>query len=811
MIFCCFVFNNATAQINYQWAKAIHSGSPGPDAGKSTVVDDSGNVYVTGQFDLSMSEPAEFNPFGTSGSVLLTNLGKSCFVAKYGADGNCVWAGSLGLTSGIGYAGGMSIAVDGAHNVYVLGVYKGAVDFDPNLSSEHSLISQAGTQDCFFAMYNASGVFQWVKAFGGSGEEWGMGITADGSGAVYVTGFFNSPTASFFDESGSPTNTQTNSAGGQNNIFIAKYNNSGALQWANSYGSTGDDEALDIAIGANDNWVTITGYFQDTVDFGGGITRFATGSKDAFFAKYATGDGSLGYPFHILGQNASVASGTSVAMDNSSIYIGGIFKDTINFTDTLGGPILKSLGSVGRQDVFFTKYEISHSLDFANNIKCVSSSDSIISSDIVVDNSGFIYLAGAFGGGADFNPMGGGDILNSSGNLDIFFAKYDGSSGIEKWAKKMGSIKKDMGYGIAVDTSENVYLTGNFGDTVNFDPNGTANRICTDPNNIIDGTDLFIAKYNQGTSTIMGTVTYNGLSVNYGNNKVNLYTQTLGDGNAAMHLVETAEITNGGYSFFYVPTGNYILLAIIEENSNYYPGAIPTYSDSVTFWDQAQHIITTPNQIFYADIVMQYSILPPGDAKVGGRVTGENGFDRTVKPIAGIPIGLEGDPGSIIIANTVTNDQGYYSFKDLSADTCYKIYVNIPGLPIISNYHACPPSSDSIMTLNFVADSSSIDTVSHLANSVLQVAASKTKILLYPNPSMGYTTIEFTMAESNWVHIEAYNLIGEKVTELINEQKQAGIVKLGFNAADKGLKAGVYLLKIKIGDETITKKIIQTE
>ncbi len=822
LIFCMLLsgiaFNNVIAQINYQWVKAIHAGSPGEDIGKSTVVDDLGSIYVTGRFEASLSDPADFNPFGTNGPVNLLNKGKSCFVAKYSADGNCEWAGSIGPTITFGGgAVGMSIAVDAAHNVYVLGVFEGTVDFDPNTSSVHPLTSQNLGQDCFFAKYNSSGIFQWVKAFGGSSEEWGTGITVDGSDGVYVTGFFNSPTASFYGESGSPSNQQWDSTGGQNNIFLAKYNSSGVCQWANSFGGTGDDRAMDIAIGGNDYWVTITGYFQNTVDFGEGTTRTALGSKDAFFSKYATGNGSLGYPFHILGQNGSVASGTSVTMDNSSIYIGGVFKDFIKFTDTLGGPVLKTLGSIGKQDIFFTKYEISHELDFANSIKCGSATDSAFVSDIAIDPSGFIYLTGAFNGSAQFNPAGG-DILNSSGNLDIFFAKYGDSLVGEVWAKSMGSIRKDVGYGIAVDNSENVYLTGSFGDTVNFDPNGTANRIGSDGANIFDGADIFIAKYAQGTSTIQGIVKSNNIGVN--NEKVNLYTQISGDGNAAMHLVGTVNTDiNGFYSFPFLPTADYLVLAFVEDNSSYHLNfnAIPTYNGIgyFTFWDQAPPITTAPNQIFYADINMvQSAVLPPGDAKIGGRVIGENGFDRTVTPMPSIPIGLEGDPGSVIIAHTETDAEGYYSFDNLSTDSCYKIYVNIPGLLIQNshNYHACPITSlDSIMTLDFFVDSSSIDTLSRLTSAIFQIASSKTKILLYPNPNKGFTTIEFTMAESNLVHIEAYNLIGEKVAELVNEQKQAGIVKLGFNAADRGLKAGVYLLKLKIGDETITKKIIQIE
>ena len=92
-----------------------------------------------------------------------------------------------------------------------------------------------------------------------------------------------------------------------------------------------------------------------------------------------------------------------------------------------------------------------------------------------MDASGNVYVTGDYQGTADFDPSLGTTDLTSNGNEDIFFAKYN-SSGDLTWANSLGSNSNDEGYGIAVDGSGNVHVTGEFRGTVDFDPgSGTTN------------------------------------------------------------------------------------------------------------------------------------------------------------------------------------------------------------------------------------------------------------------------------------------------------------------------------------------------
>ena len=94
---------------------------------------------------------------------------------------------------------------------------------------------------------------------------------------------------------------------------------------------------------------------------------------------------------------------------------------------------------------------------------------------VAVDSSGNIYTTGIFSGTVDFDPGVGTANLTSAGSWEVFVSKLN-SAGELVWVKKFGSTAADQGRAIAVDTLGNVYTTGSFSGTVDFDPGaGTSN------------------------------------------------------------------------------------------------------------------------------------------------------------------------------------------------------------------------------------------------------------------------------------------------------------------------------------------------
>jgi hypothetical protein len=100
-----------------------------------------------------------------------------------------------------------------------------------------------------------------------------------------------------------------------------------------------------------------------------------------------------------------------------------------------------------------------------------------------------VYITGGFQGTVNFNPAGMANLTSAGGTYNIYIAKYS-SGGIYQWAFGIGSrTGNDVGYRIGLDANDNVYITGTFSSTMNFNPAGTANLTSK------GGADCFVASY----------------------------------------------------------------------------------------------------------------------------------------------------------------------------------------------------------------------------------------------------------------------------------------------------------------------------
>jgi len=124
------------------------------------------------------------------------------------------------------------------------------------------------------------------------------------------------------------------------------------------------------------------------------------------------------------------------------------------------------LGSSGGQDVFILKLTSSGNFVWARKVGGNTGDNSY---SLIIDDSGYVSITGTFTGIVDFDPGPGVSNLSSAGSSDIFVLKLDSSGGYV-WAKRIGASSADYGYALTCDTSGNLYVTGNFSGTVDFDP-----------------------------------------------------------------------------------------------------------------------------------------------------------------------------------------------------------------------------------------------------------------------------------------------------------------------------------------------------
>jgi hypothetical protein len=384
------------------------------------------------------------------------------------------WAKRIG---GGGVDRGNSLTVDASGNVYTTGNFNGTVDFDPGAGVQN-LVS-AGNSDIYIIKTNAAGQLVWAIRMGGTSGDFSNAIAVDAAGNIYITGYFWG-TADFDPGPG----TLHLTAAGYFDAFISKLDASGNLVWAKSFSSSTGIQAGAIAVDASGN-VHTTGVINGTVDFdpGAGIYNLTSAGGGDIFVSKLDAMGNFVWA-KIIGSTGG-DNGESLAVDASgNVYITGYFQGTVDFDPGAG---TQNLYSVDDRDIFISKLDASGNFVW---VKHMGGALYDIGYSIKVDASGNVYTAGFFQGTVDFDPGMNIHNLVSEGMTDVFISKLD-DAGNFVWAKSVGGSGSDWAHSLVIDASENVYLTGYFEGTVDFDnTTGTHNRTSA------GGFDVFVIKLN---------------------------------------------------------------------------------------------------------------------------------------------------------------------------------------------------------------------------------------------------------------------------------------------------------------------------
>jgi hypothetical protein len=433
---------------HFEWAKKM--GGTINDDSRSVTVDAMGNVFTVGNF----FQTGDFDP--GAGVFNLTAAGAGnhdVFVSKLDASGNFLWAKQLGGTlDDLVWC----IKTDAWGNAYIIGVFNGTADFDPGPGS-YSL-TPVGGYDIFICKLDASGDFVWAKIIGGTDYENYGAIAVDLSGNVYITGDFRL-TADFDPGPGVFNMTTTGFVGS----FVCKLDASGNFIWARpitgSYSVTGRSIKVD-----DSGFIYTTGQFQGTADFDPGAGTFnlsSSGSDEVYISKL---DASGNFIWARRMGGTAADAGFSITVNTlGDIYTTGYFQGTADLDPGTG---VYNLTTAGVHDIFISKLDATGSFIWAKQLGGASYD---IGNSLDLDASGDVYTTGEFRGTVDFNP--GAEVYNltSTGQIDAFILKLD-ASGNFKWVKQIGGGNNSMGKSISVQTSGNVYTTGNFEYTTDFDP-----------------------------------------------------------------------------------------------------------------------------------------------------------------------------------------------------------------------------------------------------------------------------------------------------------------------------------------------------
>ena len=357
---------------------------------------------------------------------------------------------------GSGNDEGYGIAVDSAGNAYVTG-QTASIDF-PTMNPLQP--SYGGNGDAFVAKLNANGsALVYSTYIGGSGGDVGFGIAVDSGGNAYVTGYTEStdfPT----------TNPLQPTSGGNGDAFVAKLNpNGSALVYSTYLGGSNHDGGFGIAVDGAGNAYVIGQTSSADFPTMNPLQPNSGGNGDAFVTKINPNGSALVYSTYLGGSGADIGAG--IAVDGAgNAYVTGQTNST-DFPTV--NPLQPANG--GGNDAFVSKINPSgsalvYSTYLGGGRDEDDSFDQPLSAGIAVDSAGNAYVTGQTYS-TDFPITPGAFQTFCAGGPgpcawygDAFVSKLNPTGSALVYSTYLGGVGRDAGYGIAVDSAGDAYVTG---------------------------------------------------------------------------------------------------------------------------------------------------------------------------------------------------------------------------------------------------------------------------------------------------------------------------------------------------------------
>ncbi len=444
VLFTCVV---QAQPLYFEWAKQLHSSFA--SVGTNIHYDEvSHHVYTVGYF----LDTTYFDP-GNRAQPHTTLNHYNGFVLKTDLNGNFVWIKTL---NGFDYNSANAVTTDIDKNVIVAGEYKGILTFNSIANSYAS----NGVIDGFVAKYNEHGTFLWSYTFGGNWVDEVHAVVTNKNGEVYLTGYFSDTVD--FDPSPN-VNIQTGVNAGQD-AFVAKLSASGQLIWVKVFGGEyTDDYGASIALDRYEN-IIISGQFNGTCDFNpdAGSYNLFTQNRAAFVLKL-TPQGNFIWARSL--DSRGFDYGRSVATDAyNNIHVAGHFADTLYFKSNTTSTLINTCN--GQYDAFLTKLDENGNLLWGKTFGGYKLDYAL---DLQTDDAGNSFVIGNFEESIDLDPGIGVSFTTSNGKRDIYISKFN-SQGDFEWTKTIGGSGTEFGSAIAVSDNGDLYATGSFEQSVDFNP-----------------------------------------------------------------------------------------------------------------------------------------------------------------------------------------------------------------------------------------------------------------------------------------------------------------------------------------------------
>jgi len=523
--------------------------------------------------------------------------------------------------------------------------------------------------------------------------------------------------------------------------------------WAQKAGGLYADCGYDLATDSAGNSY-VTGHFQNTATFGT-IELTSLGYVDVFIAK---ADSSGNWLWAIsAGGTESSERGYGISIDGAgNSYIIGNFHGTATFGTT-------SITSIDNFDVFIAK------TDSSGNWLWAKRCGAWMGNGIATDSDGACYITGYFslGSNGDF----GSTSFTCRGSYDIFAAKLD-TNGNWLWAVQAGGVDEDFAYGISSDNNGNSYITGYFDTAVN-------SHICYfgDIQLLSTGYDFFVAKLDTNGNWQW--------AVNEGDDGHDYSYEISTNSNGTSFIIGEHYMTSNIGGTIMTHTGTYI--ASISSSGNW---LWATETDG-TMNRYGKNVCADNNGNCYATGYFC------GEAYFGPfTLVGSNSTTDTFAA----KLDSNGDWVWAVSTGGSDWDEGH----GIAFDGLGHCYVTGRYRSTFNcGSYSLPSSGDWDIFVAKLGNDTSVEN---------EIIPTKMELSNYPNPFNPSTTIEFSIQNNSNVELSIFNIKGQKIKSLLNDQITSGEHSIVWNGEDdsgKKASSGVYLYKLHVnGRIELTKKCL---
>lgn len=524
--------------------------------------------------------------------------------------------------------------------------------------------------------------------------------------------------------------------------------------------------------------------------------------------------------------------GQAIVTDaGGNVYTTGVFIGTVDFDPGINTFTLTAVAVSG--DVFITKFDPTGNFLWAKQI-----GGSFVY-DITLDATNNVLTTGYLAGAGDFDPGPGTFNLSTAGDNDVFISKLD-ASGNFVWAVQMAGSGFSNGLSISTDASGNIYTTGTFDNTSDFNPGSGTFSLTSS-----GGSDIFISKLNSSGNFVWAKQFGSPL----GDFGKSIFVDSFGDiyvagsFNGTVDFDPSAGVYNmvsAGQADVFIlklnPSGNFILAKQVG-------GTLHETAESMTL-DALGNIILT-------GFFQGTSDFDPGTAVYNFSAVAQDAFILKLNPSANFvwakqigKAGLSYTDGLSIIADAASNiyTAGYFgdttdfdpgigvhNLISAGSNDVFILKLDASGnfiwvrqiggtatdwtcdLTLDATGNICATGTFPGTVVFDLGPSNYTLTTSggydafilKMSSSVIGIKeyTSRNNISIYPNPTNDILNIE--LKNSDKIKIEIANTLGQIVFEETTETKN---LKLDI----KNLNAGLYFLKIISGDKIIgTKKVVK--